>query len=40
MEATAAALEEGEAKMKRETPREGPEWTPFEGSSKGTPHPR
>ena len=38
-EATATAMEEAEAKIKQETPPGGSEWTPFEGPSKGTPHP-
>ena len=38
--ATAAAMEEAEAKLRRETPREDHEWRPFESFSKGTPPPR
>ena len=38
--ATAAAMEEAEAKLRRETPPKDHEWRPFESFSKGTPPPR
>ena len=38
--ATAAAMEEAEPKLHRETPPGGSRWRPFESSSKGTPPPR
>ena len=38
--ATAAAMEEAEAKLCRETPPVDHEWRPFESFSKGTPPPR
>ena len=38
--ATAAAMEEAEAKLRRETPPGDPGWRPFESFSKGTPPPR
>ena len=38
-EATAAAMEEAEKKIKRETPPGGSRVDTFEGSSKGTPPP-
>ena len=35
-EATVAAMQGVERTIRRERPREGPEWTPFGGSSSGT----